>query len=377
MADELRITLFGRVSVACGTQKIDDFPTVQSRSLLAFLAMHPDQDHPRDRLIEALWPGRPNGSSGNRLSVAYYLLKRSLSEIGAVPGRLFVSDRHGIRLDPANTTIDLHEFRRAVFLARAASSPEVKRRQCARAVEMYHAPLVPDIRTEWSLALQIETSEMFHEAAIWSAKDVHDDDPERALTLLSNALAIEPYSERATELLTGWYVQNSEFESAMACARRLRNALTTQGRAPSRGMMDRIEELNLILADRVEISSFADEITLTVLSIEAEKRRKIKDVLRNHGGGVSNDGLCGLFQNPVRALAAGRELLLNFPEARVLVHSTVMSPQEDVPSVSKTGLRMIPHGRMYGTESSMWLLKTQGVEPTSKINRRIRLFRYA
>ena len=377
MADDVRITLFGRVSVVSGTHELDDFPTMHSRSLLAYLAMHPDHDHPRERLIEALWPSRTDRAARNRLSVAYYQLRGALTEIGADPDRLFVADRHSIRLDPAATTIDLHEFRRAVLLARAAADPDVKRRHCARAVEMYHAPLVPDIRTEWSLAMQVETSEMFHEATIWSAKDVYDDDPERALTPVSSALAIEPYSERATELLTGWYVQNNEFENAMACARRLRNALATQGRAPSRGMMNRIEELNLILADRVEIASFADEIALTVLSIDPENRAKIKDVLRDRGGSLSSDGRSGLFQNPVRALAAGRELLLTFPDARVLVHSTIMSPQEDVPSISKTGLRMIRRGRMYGTESSMWLLKTQGVEPTSEIKRRIRLFRYA
>ncbi|MCH8977749.1 MAG: hypothetical protein IH945_00705 [Armatimonadetes bacterium] len=377
MADDVKIILFGRVSVVAGTHELDDFPTMQSRSLLAYLAMHPDENHPRDRLVEALWPGKANGSGRNRLSVAYYLLRRTLSGIGVDPDRLFVADRQSIRLDPTGTKIDLHDFRHAVLLSRATADPVVKRRHCARAVKIYRAPLLPDVRTEWSLAMQIETSEMFHEATIWSAKDAYDDDPGRALTILSNALTIEPYSERATELLTSWYVQNNEFESAMACARRLRNALTEQGRAPSRGMMDRIEELNLILADRVEIASFADEITFTVLSIDPGSNAKIKDVLHDRGARLSIDGRCGLFQNPIRALAAGRELLQTFPDARVLVHSTIMSSQEDVPSISKSGLRMIRRGRMYGTESSMWLLKTKGVKPSSEISRRIKLFRYA
>ena len=295
MADDIKIKLFGNVLVSSGTHELDDFPTMQSRSLLAYLAMHPDEDHPRDRLVEALWPGKTDGAARNRLSVAYYLLRRTLSNFGVDPDRLFVADRHFIRLDSASTTIDLHDFRHAVLRSRTADDPEEKRRLCARAVEIYHAPLLPDIRTEWSLAMQIESSEMFHEATLWCAKDVYDEDPERALTMLSSALAIEPYSERATELLTGWYAQNNEFESAMACARRLRNALTAQGRTPSKGMMDRIEELNLILADRVEIASFTDEITLTVLSIDAQNGTKFKRVIHDHGGSPSRDGF-GLFR---------------------------------------------------------------------------------
>src|SRR5438874_235032 len=51
-----RIDLFGDLRATCGTQVITRFDTRKVAALLAFLAYHPDRAHPRELVMEILWP---------------------------------------------------------------------------------------------------------------------------------------------------------------------------------------------------------------------------------------------------------------------------------------------------------------------------------
>lgn len=51
-----RIELFGELRVVQGERIITRFNTQKTASLLAYLAYHLDRAHPREALIEMLWP---------------------------------------------------------------------------------------------------------------------------------------------------------------------------------------------------------------------------------------------------------------------------------------------------------------------------------
>src|SRR5439155_287502 len=51
-----RIELFGWLQVVQGERTISRFPTRQTGGLLAYLAFHLHRSHPRDVLMEILWP---------------------------------------------------------------------------------------------------------------------------------------------------------------------------------------------------------------------------------------------------------------------------------------------------------------------------------
>src|SRR5439155_22891748 len=85
---------------------ISRFPTQRTGLLLAYLAYHREQFHPRDYLAELLWPESEPASGRLNLRVALSALRRQLEPPGAVSGRVLIADRSTIRLDPERVTTD-------------------------------------------------------------------------------------------------------------------------------------------------------------------------------------------------------------------------------------------------------------------------------
>jgi DNA-binding SARP family transcriptional activator len=372
MPNDRSVQLLGRVVARAGSIEVSDFTTTHARNLLVYLAMHPDVDHPRDRLVQAIWPGRLDMSARNRLSVTLYHAKRAICEADPAFGEAFVSGRTTVRFDSEVAVVDLHVFRRCITTARTTKDTDEKRQNYAIAMGLYKGPLTPDVVTEWTLARQIEASQMFQEAAVWLASDLDSSGRnEEAQDVLSRALDMEPYSERATELLTTWYTRSGKYELAAMCAKRLRRALAAYGQAPSRAMLDRIDELNLVLADRSRAVVFADETVVTVLAFEGTGKDVFENIVREHGGGVSADGGYGLFANPLMAMEAGNKVLAAEPEAVGLAHSTVMGWHDPVPPAVPNGLAVLEERGLYGSEAFACLVRERSEGAVRKVSNKV------
>ncbi|HXH62240.1 MAG TPA: BTAD domain-containing putative transcriptional regulator [Fimbriimonadaceae bacterium] len=362
MKRDLSIRLFGRVCAEVDGKVVDTFTTNYCRSLLAFLAMHADVDHPRERIIQALWPGASDHSARNRLSVTLYHLRQSLAAAHRSFPDVIVAGRSWLRLDPAGVAIDLHAFRADVLSARLAKDAEKKRARYRSAVDYYRGPLAPGIKFDWALARQIEASELFQEAVLWLATDLEKTDGrDSAMALIASALDTEPYSESATELLTSWYVEDGEYEKAFGTAKRLRRALAAQGRAPGRQMMERIDQLNAIMTDKTKAVVFADEATLTIMGAREVEDETFSEVVRESGAKAYNNGPVAFYFNPLQAYEAGKLLLASSPRTVLLLHTSVMSPNDPPPQAFHTALDTLEQGGLYGTEATAVLLRQQGI----------------
>jgi len=369
MPNERSIRLFGRVVARSGNKQLSDFSTVHARNLLVYLAMHPDVDHPRDRLIQALWPDKLDGSARNRLSVTLYHAKRALIDVDPGFDKAFETGRSTVRFDSSVVTIDLHMFRGCIAAARIAQDTDERREQYTSAMDLYMGPLVPDVLAEWTLARQTETSLMFQEAAVWLASDLDGSGRnDLAQELLSRALDTEPYSERATELLTSWFVRSGRYEEAVACAKRLRRALASHGQLPSRATLERIDELNLILADRTHAIVFADEAVLTVLAVEGVGQDLFGDVVREHGGQVSPGGGYGVFTNPLMAMEAGTVAIDHAPNAKGLIHTTIMGVSDPAPPTVVEGLAVMERRGLYGSEAFVCLVRERDAATVKRVS---------
>lgn len=369
MTNEKGIRLFGRVTARANDKETDDFTTTHSRNLLVFLAMHADIDHPRDRLIEALWPDKLDGSARNRLSVTLYHINRALEGLDATLAEAIVASRTTIRLDTALAPVDLHLFRTCVVKARTTRESDEKREHYRQAFELYRGPLVPDLVRDWTLTRQIETAQMFQEAAVWLAVDWESAGrTDEAQAVLSSALDREPYSERAAELLTTWYIQSGKYEYAVACAKRLRRALASQGQPLSPQMLERIDELNLILADRVRTVMFADETVVTVLAMDSVTPEQFESAVSEHGGSLSAEGTHAVFSNPLMAMAAGAQVARKEPTAKGLIHTTIMAETDPIPPQVTSGLIALERRGVYGSEAFACLVKERGSESVRRIS---------
>lgn len=111
----LEIRLFGAVRVASGgqTREIDIAPSVQV--LLAYLLLHRSAAHPRERLLDALWPEVEPDLARSRLSTTVWRLRRQIG--GPAGGDLVLSSTAGdLQLNPtAELCLDVAAFEEAAL----------------------------------------------------------------------------------------------------------------------------------------------------------------------------------------------------------------------------------------------------------------------
>jgi DNA-binding SARP family transcriptional activator len=71
-----RIELLGRLRAVQGDRVLTRFRTLKTRSLLAYLAYDLQRPHPREELIEMLWPESDLDAGRGNLSTALHSLRR-------------------------------------------------------------------------------------------------------------------------------------------------------------------------------------------------------------------------------------------------------------------------------------------------------------
>jgi predicted ATPase/DNA-binding SARP family transcriptional activator len=144
----LRIELFGGLRVTLGERSIFRFRTKRAGSLLAFLALHPDQGHAREMLAELLWPEGERDASLHNLRTALSSLRRQLEPPGTAPGTLLTAGLSTIRLNPQVLSTDVAEFEAAL---QAANTESVGARivHLSEAVAKGRAELLAGNSEEW------------------------------------------------------------------------------------------------------------------------------------------------------------------------------------------------------------------------------------
>lgn len=140
---------------------LSHWPTRAVAALLARLALWPDRVHPREELVELLWPGVGLSVGRNRLRQALPTLKTLLetphgaaSTAGACVGRVLVADRLGVRVVPGALSCDALDFERSL---RAGD--------WTAAHALYRGDLMPGHYEEWVL------QERHRLATLWERLD--------------------------------------------------------------------------------------------------------------------------------------------------------------------------------------------------------------
>src|SRR5690242_10166934 len=114
MNEPWRITLLGGLRASRREQVITRFKTQKVAALFAYLAYYRRQAHPREVLIELLWPESDVSTSRNSLSVALSSLRSQFEPPGVPQGTVLRADRFSVGLNPATVTTDSAEFEQAL-----------------------------------------------------------------------------------------------------------------------------------------------------------------------------------------------------------------------------------------------------------------------
>lgn len=146
-----RIELLGRLQADGLNRSIVRFRTHKTGLLLAYLAYYSTRNHPREELMDLLWPESDTEAARTNLRVALSSLRRQLEPPGVPSGGVLLTDYANVGLRLAAIHTDACDFMSAIRSASAAHDSFDRIRLLSRAVELYNGELLPGFYEEWVL----------------------------------------------------------------------------------------------------------------------------------------------------------------------------------------------------------------------------------
>lgn len=160
MEQRWRIELLGGLRARRGEEVISHFRTRKVAELLAYLAYYRQRSHPREVLIELLWPEADLDAGRHNLSMALTFLRRLFEPPGVPDGSVVAADRHSVRLNAPAITTDVAEFEAALRSA-ASAGPEQRGAFLAAAADLYGGELLPGHYEDWIFPEQQRLDELY------------------------------------------------------------------------------------------------------------------------------------------------------------------------------------------------------------------------
>ncbi len=248
MDERWRIELFGGLCARRGQRTITQFRTQKAAALLAYLAYFHRNTHPREVLIDKLWPECSLEAGRSRLSVELHSLRRQLEPPGVPAGAIIIADRSAVGLNATAVSIDVAEFEKALRAAKSAGAAE-RARLLADAVELYHGELLPGYYDDWVLTERQPLQESFFHALrqllghLERAGEIG-----QALHYAQRGVAIDPLREEVHRDVMRLYAALDQPDAALRQYRELERLLQQDDAVPSAATRDMARRIELRLA---------------------------------------------------------------------------------------------------------------------------------
>ncbi|MCC6443562.1 MAG: transposase [Armatimonadetes bacterium] len=165
MENRWQIRLLGTLSLQSGAQTILRFRTHKTGALLAYLAYHQGCLHPREVLVDLLWPDASWEEGRLRLRVALSSLRHQLEPPGVARGTVLQTHRSAVGVNPAAIATDVQVFETAINDARRAGQGPERILVLQQAVGAYGGKLLPGYYEDWIEPEQRRLEGLFLEAA--------------------------------------------------------------------------------------------------------------------------------------------------------------------------------------------------------------------
>ena len=202
----LRIALFGTLSLQKGPHLITHFQTRKTGALLAHLAYYRDKLHRREELMEQLWPGDDLESSRNRLRIALTWLRKETGVSALTQEPILVADRSTVHLNPHFCSTDTFEFEQHLQCASGAPSEAEQLRHLKAAAELYRGELLPDFEEPWIRSERHRLADAYLMSLRRLVKLLaHAHQFDEAIDYARHAVKTDPYREESHRLLMRLY----------------------------------------------------------------------------------------------------------------------------------------------------------------------------
>jgi DNA-binding SARP family transcriptional activator len=211
-----RIELLGGLVAQREDRVVTRFQTQKTRSLLGYLAYRHHRSHPRDFLIELLWPECEARAGRNRLSQALSSLRHQFEPPGTPAGSVILATRTAVQLSPAAISTDVTEFDDLLRAAERVSSAVEQSQMLAEAVELYRGELLPGCFEEWIFPERERLAQADLQALRRLTRYFEQaDDLPNALNYARRAVAAEPLCEEARQELIRLLAAAGQPEAAL------------------------------------------------------------------------------------------------------------------------------------------------------------------
>lgn len=205
------VTMFGGFRIRTASGGAVSLPTRKAQALLAYLAVRPGEEHPRDKLAAIFWGDRSDTQARDSLRHALTAVRNALKETGTPPLR---AHEHTVALHGAGVTVDVADFDRLV----AAGTPDA----LERAVALYRGDLlegfVLDERPfeEWLVNERERLRELALEAlARLLGHQSNAGQIERGIQTAVRLLAMDPLQEAVHRALMRLYARQGRRGAAL------------------------------------------------------------------------------------------------------------------------------------------------------------------
>jgi predicted ATPase/DNA-binding SARP family transcriptional activator len=215
LASLWKIELFGGLRAIRNDQIVNRFRTQKTASLLAYLAFHSHRSHPREELIELLWPEHAPQLGRRSLRTALSSLRHQLERPNLLPGSVLIADRHSVQLNPKVCRTDVHMFEATLGFRGPSENDRDRIERLMEAVEVYRGELLPGFFDAWILPERQRLAEMLQQGLReLTGLLEHEGDLPQALRWARRAVAVDPLREESHRRLIRLLIRADESAAA-------------------------------------------------------------------------------------------------------------------------------------------------------------------
>jgi DNA-binding SARP family transcriptional activator len=154
------------LQVSIGDRVTTHFRTRKTGELLGYLAYFRERVHPREVLIDLLWPEDDIYAGRHSLSTALSSLRAVLGAQEADgPSAIILADRHTVGLDPSAVSTDVAAFEEAIRSASHDASPAGREAKLSAALSMRRGEFLSGYYGDWIFPEQQRLEELYFQAA--------------------------------------------------------------------------------------------------------------------------------------------------------------------------------------------------------------------
>lgn len=209
------IELLGGLRVRQGDRVIARFRTQKTAALLVYLAYFWKRSHPREELIELLWPDTAPEDGRASLRTALSSLRHQLEPPGMPYNSVLIADRTNVRLNPDAVITDVERFESSVQAAACIAEIPQRVQALMQALELYRGPLLPGFYEDWALR-ERERLEQVYLSASGQLMELlaQQDELGQAIEYALRRVHAEPLMEEARCDLIRLYIATGQLDAA-------------------------------------------------------------------------------------------------------------------------------------------------------------------